>query len=400
MRNIFKQLHIWLSIPLGLVISITCFSGAALIFEKEITESVQSRYYYVDNVKESALPIDEIISRVEPTIDEGVKITGITIPNDPARSYKVNLSKPKHAAVYVDQYTGEVKGRPERLGFFRTMFSLHRWLMDSKPADGGIFWGKLIVGISTLMMVIIILTGVVIWWPKNRHALKHRVSIKLRKGWHRFWYDLHVAGGIYATLLILIMALTGLTWSFEWYRNGVYGLFGIETKKESNSSDKGDKGNRDGKRNRGEASEDEAAASPYIMWQDVYEEVLAANPDTPEITLSEGSATVKLGGVGNQRASDKYKFDNATGEITAIERYADADSSGKMRGWLYSLHVGNWGGIVTRILWLLAALIGATLPLTGYYLWMRRMLRKRKERKSIEKGKICDAKGEQTPSKE
>ena len=199
------------------------------------------------------------------------------------------------------------------------------------------------------------------------------------------------------------MALTGLTWSFEWYRNGVYGLFGIETKKESNSSDKGDKGdkgNRDGKRNRGEVAKDEAAASPYIMWQDVYEEVLAANPDTPEITLSEGSATVKLGGVGNQRASDKYKFDNATGEITAIERYADADSSGKMRGWLYSLHVGNWGGIVTRILWLLAALIGATLPLTGYYLWIRRMLRKRKERKSIEKGKICDTKGKQTPSKE
>lgn len=41
---------------------------------------------------------------------------------------------------------------------------------------------------------------------------------------------------------------------------------------------------------------------------------------------------------------------------------------------VYHLHNGSWGGLVTRILAFLAALLGATLPLTGYYLWIRRLM--------------------------
>ncbi len=46
-----------------------------------------------------------------------------------------------------------------------------------------------------------------------------------------------------------------------------------------------------------------------------------------------------------------------------------------MRGIIYSVHTGNWGGIITRILAFLAAMTGASLPVTGYYLWLRRILR-------------------------
>ena len=86
MRNFFKQLHIWLSIPFGLVISITCFTGAVLIFETEITESVQREYYYVESVKSEPLPLDELLNRVEPTLKEGQRITGVTISDDPERT--------------------------------------------------------------------------------------------------------------------------------------------------------------------------------------------------------------------------------------------------------------------------------------------------------------------------
>ena len=40
--------------------------------------------------------------------------------------------------------------------------------------------------------------------------------------------DLHVAGGMYALFFLLAMALTGLTWSFGWYRTGFYKVFGVE----------------------------------------------------------------------------------------------------------------------------------------------------------------------------
>ena len=158
-----------------------------------------------------------------------MSITGITVFSDPEKSYQVNLSKPKRASVYIDQYTGEIKGKYQRSPFFSTMFFLHRWLLDSRPAGDGIFWGKMIVGVSTLMFVFVLISGIVIWWPCTWKALKNSLKITARKGMARFWYGLHVAGGMYALLLILVMALTGLTWSFGWYRTAFYTVFGVDT---------------------------------------------------------------------------------------------------------------------------------------------------------------------------
>ena len=228
--------------------------------------------------------------------------------------------------------------------------------MDSRPADGGVFWGKVIVGISTLALVVIILTGVVLWIPKSVKMWKNRSQISLRKGWRRFLYDLHVAGGIYATLLILTMALTGLTWSFEWYRNGLYRLFGADTTATSSHS-AAPRAQRDGS---------------YSASEIAFEDVVARYDEYNNIVISPTSIAVNLSGFGNPRAADKYSFDASTGAITSAEMYANASRQQKMRGWIYALHVGNFGGYITRVLWFLAALLGATLPLTGYYLWIKR----------------------------
>ena len=216
MKNFIKQLHIWLSIPLGVVISVTCFTGAVLVFEKEITSVVRE------------LSTD-------------------------------------------DQVAEESSAKPQRLEFFKSTLRLHRWLMDKPMKDGHIGLGKLVVGVSTISMVVLLVTGVVLWWPKGVKMLRHRVLVAMRKGWHRFWYDLHVSAGFWVTIVLLLMALTGLVWSFSWYREGFYALFGS------------------------------------------------------------GAKT-----------------------------------------WLYSLHVGTIGGVTTRVLWCLAAIVGGTLPLTGYYLWIKR----------------------------
>ncbi|WP_368351027.1 PepSY domain-containing protein, partial [Phocaeicola dorei] len=66
-----------------------------------------------------------------------------------------------------------------------------------------------------------------------------------------------------------------------------------------------------------------------------------------------------------------------SGEIDEVVLYKDAEKAGKIRGWIYSVHVGSWGGMLTRLLTFIAALIGATLPLTGYYLWIKRIWRKK-----------------------
>ena len=381
MRKIFRNIHLWLSVPFGILIRLICFSGAALVFEKEVMELCHRELYFVKKVEAAPLPMEQLMTKVAATLPDSVSVTGVNISSDPERAYQVTLSKPRRASMYVDQYTGEITGKYERAPFFNFMFRMHRWLLDSMKQDGGIFWGKMIVGTSTLMFVFVLISGVVVWWPRTRKALKNSLKIVANKGWRRFWYDLHVAGGMYALVFLLAMALTGLTWSFQWYRTGFYKTFGVEVQPSmghgnaaANATAKG--GKRDGKPE-GREGRGAHRYSPYTNWQQVYEQLAEANPDYKQISVSDGSASVAVPRFGNQRGTDRYKFNPRNGEITETTLYKDLDNSGKIRGWIYSVHVGSWGGMLTRILTFVAALIGASLPLTGYYLWIRKKIKRR-----------------------
>lgn len=381
MRKIFRNIHLWLSVPFGILITLICFSGAALVFEKEVMELCHRELYFVKKVEAAPLPMEQLMTKVAATLPDSVSVTGVNISSDPERAYQVTLSKPRRASMYVDQYTGEITGKYERAPFFNFMFRMHRWLLDSMKLDGGIFWGKMIVGTSTLMFVFVLISGVVVWWPRTRKALKNSLKIVANKGWRRFWYDLHVAGGMYALVFLLAMALTGLTWSFQWYRTGFYKTFGVEVQPSmghgnaaANATAKG--GKRDGKPE-GREGRGAHRYSPYTNWQQVYEQLAEANPDYKQISVSDGSASVAVPRFGNQRGTDRYKFNPRNGEITETTLYKDLDNSGKIRGWIYSVHVGSWGGMLTRILTFVAALIGASLPLTGYYLWIRKKIKRR-----------------------
>ncbi len=572
MKRLFRKFHLWVSEPFGIIIALVCFSGAMLVFEQEVMQLSRPDFYYVDRVGERTLPADELVRRAQTALPADVEVKGLTISADPGRTWQVNLSKPRRAWMAIDPYTGEVKGIYERAPFFNTMFRLHRWLLDSASPDGGVFWGKVIVGTSVLLFVIVLITGVVIWWPRTRAALRNGLKVSVTRGWRRFWYDLHVAGGMYALVFLLAMALTGLTWSFQWYRTGFYAVFGIEAQQggghgpggpeagrgdkarggrpmadasadsgargdrheggengksrgerpaapavagakndaespatPSRKKDRGDRpvegttsasqpvagdsttghrgrhhgnrpveaissasqpaasdsatghrgrrhdarpveatssasqsaagdsatGKREGRRGKRSAAAsagvkatsqrtsavdrtgkkhgtrpvegttsasrpgqvrgdrhgrpgldatgtDAPETTDFTQWQKVYEQLALRNPGYRQIGLSDGSATVAFDALGNSRASDRYTFDPATGRITDVELYADSKAASKMRGWIYAVHVGSWGGMATRILTFLAALLGASLPLTGYYLWIKRLMRRRK----------------------
>ena len=72
------------------------------------------------------------------------------------------------------------------------------------------------------------------------------------------------------------------------------------------------------------------------------------------------------------RRADRVTFDPQSGRLGEINRYEDTPQQQRLRGWFYAFHTGSWGGVWTKLLYFLAALIGATLPLTGYYLWWKR----------------------------
>lgn len=110
----------------------------------------------------------------------------------------------------------------------------------------------------------------------------------------------------------------------------------------------------------------------------MYETLKLQNPDAPQITVGPETASVTLGTAGNGRAADKYEFNRRSGEITPAKMYTEANGADKLRGWIYSIHTGSLGGVFTRILWLFGALLGATLPITGYYIWIKHLGKKKK----------------------
>ena len=88
-------------------------------------------------------------------------------------------------------------------------------------------------------------------------------------------------------------------------------------------------------------------------------------------------ASVTLSNYGNTRASDTFSYNETDGMPVLTKPYSSVVGADRLRGWIYTIHTGGLGGICTRILWMLAALLGASLPLTGYYIWIFRLVKKR-----------------------
>lgn len=214
MYKSISKIHLWLSVPFGILLALICATGLILLFE--------------------------------PTHAHG----------DP---------------------------RPE---FFLDVMRLHRWLFNVPAVKGAMTPGKMIVAISTCVMILIIISGITLWCIRARKNLSNQLKLSLHKGISRFFVSIHTSGGIYVAIFLLTIALTGLTWSFGWYRQWFNTLFGI-------------------------------AKGSHII---------------------------------------------------------------------YEIHTGSFGGIFTKIVWFIAVLTGFTLPLSGYYIWIKRILLKRnKNNRSVRK---------------
>lgn len=380
MKKIFAKIHLWLSIPFGVIIAIVCLTGSILVFEAELLELCYPSRYFVKEVKGEPLTPAALIGSARQQLPDSIQINGIRVSSDPKRTYQLVLPG-KKAAAFIDPYTGQLTGVDDGKGFFLKMMRLHRWLLDEYKRDGSFSWGKSIVGYATLVLAVIIISGIVIWYPRNKKVLKNRLKIKTRAGWFRFFYDLHVSGGFYAALLLLALSLTGLTWSFGWYRNAFYTVFGVSTQPAQTHAPapmatkeaSGSKGNKGGSAERKEKKEKK---TDYTHWAEILSSLKEDYPEFNSITIQDGFATVSTAKYGNTRGSDRYSFNPATGEITEAQLYKDLPNSGKIRGWIYSVHVGTWGGMTTRILSCLVSFLGGVFAITGYYFWIKKKMRK------------------------
>src|SRR5690606_32408194 len=87
-----------------------------------------------------------------------------------------------------------------------------------------------IVGVATIIFILLSISGLVLWFPKKLRwkNLKSGFKIRTDASWKRVNHDLHNTLGFYSLILIIIMCLTGLCWSFEGYRELASNVLGTK----------------------------------------------------------------------------------------------------------------------------------------------------------------------------
>ncbi len=360
MKRFFPHLHLWLSVPFGPAISLICFTGAILVFERPITEGLAPHLYRAEPAPgQQALPPHRLLAVVRAQVPDSLHVASLQCGGE-GRAAFITFRETGRRTLSVNPYTGQANGWVEGNAFFRTVRKLHRWFMDAPPRKGDRTPGKELVAISTALMAVILVSGVAIWLPRTRRGLKNRLAVHVRRGWPRLWHDLHVSAGFYASLLLLVMALTGLTWPYPGYRKAVYALLGADANPPKSAPQ--------------QTVRPLSASEPDpLVWTQVLAGLQARYPASASFKLEHGTAQAIPATA--MRRADTYRFDPATGRITHTQLHRDKPRSQTAKGLLFALHTGSWGGWVTQVVYFLAALVGGTLPLTGYYLWIRRMRR-------------------------
>lgn len=369
MRKILKKIHLILSIPAGLFISLICFTGAILVFDNEIDKVFHSdRFYIADEyLDKSPLPLDELVKKVNTQLDTNV-VKSVTIFAEKDRTYIADLRKGERTTIYIQPYTGQILHKETySQTFYYKVLSLHRWLMG-KPSGTG----KKIVGYSTILLLIISVSGLILWIPRNKRQAKNSFRISVRKSFRRFIYDLHSVGGMYVFIFLILLSVTGLTVSFPSFKKKMENVF--TEKKVNEPKDKSSEGNNI--RNGEKTSVGKVQKQDNPM-QKSLELLQAKFEDYEYIDIEPAKAFVHRKSMHNERAYDMVLLNKKNGEIKKINPYSESNSSARFSGWLYSLHVGSYWGIWSKILTFIAAIIGGLLPITGYYLYIKRIIKKK-----------------------
>ena len=396
-RKFSTDIHLWLGIASGLVLFVVCLTGTILTFEKEIIEWADSERYHVEAAAGAkVIPIDDLVAKTEAGLKG--KVTGIDIPasanavyrftvqekgpkeGKPEAGGKAKESKGKESkggkggggggkTYLVNPYNGDITGttKSATAEFFSTTMGLHRWLLLQ---DSG---GKIVVGAATIIFVFLVLSGLVLWWPIKLRNWKQGFQIKFSGNWKRINHDLHNTLGFYSFIVLLIMALTGLCWSFEWYKKGASDVLGDEVFKQRREkpmpSDPLNAGNAD-KPMLATLISSADASFPY---EGNYRLRFPADSAGSYVINKSRSGFFVL------TAADKIQFEQYTGAVLKTEKFSDKPFNQQVASSVRSLHLGDIYGTFSKIIYFLACLFATTLPVTGTIIWINKLRKKNKK---------------------
>ncbi|WP_167353181.1 PepSY-associated TM helix domain-containing protein [Pedobacter steynii] len=359
-KKIIRFLHLWLGLISGLVVFVLGLTGSIYAFADEIKEWIYKDRLYVEvPAGASHLPLSQLLPLAEQAMGKEHKISRGELSLEKGRTYMFRALKLNREAfgywnyydyyykVYLNPYTGQVIYKENAKNeFFTVVLALHMNLLMGDRV------GHFIVQWSVVCFVVLLLSGVVLWWPKKwkRKQLKKSFKVKWDAKFKRLNYDLHNVTGFYSFLILMIIALTGLMWSFE-----------LTTEKKS------------------KVFSDTTRMVDVMPADRILDQALKASPETAYFLYNfpaAKSGTVNVSAYQSEmNLYDKvqYRFDRYSGALLqkGLEFNKQALGS-RLISMNYDLHTGSVLGLTGKVLAFFAGLVAAALPLTGFLIWWKK----------------------------
>ncbi|OAQ38915.1 hypothetical protein A5893_12820 [Pedobacter psychrophilus] len=372
MKKIFRNIHLYLSLAAGIFIMIACLTGSIMVFEEEINHIFHSERYFV-KVQKERLPLNTLVKNAELS-KKGFEVSGIKAYQQSDRSTEISLSeinngepekkegrgKPSYT-VYVNPYNGKILNiENKRESFFKKVEMIHRFLLSKKEGVG-----HYIMSYSASFFLFILITGIVLWWPKSNKVLKQRLKIKWDGNTKRLIHDLHVVVGFYTSVFLIIIVMTGLTMSFNWINNGIFTL--TNSKKENPKPPKSNY-------LEGSSVIDFTGLENIIInnFQDFnfYSiRVPKEKDDVFSLNILENSQT--------ENNFSTFYIDQYKGTVINNLAFADKSLGQKIRSYVKPIHTGEIYGLTTKIINFIICLLTLTFPITGVLMWLKRLKKKK-----------------------
>lgn len=375
LRNILFQLHWFFGITAGLILAIVGITGAILSFEDPILEAMNPGVMTVSSsaVAQKLSP-QQLVDALK-AADPQLQINSVTIKQEPHLTSQVSIAAAgggRGETRYVDPYTGALLAKPQGEDFFRTVMQLHRWVLMPGGSQGA---GRQIVGAATLICIYLALTGLYLRWPK-RHSLRTWFKLDLKRVGRPMWWSIHSVFGTVVLVTYLIMSVTGLWWSYEWWKTGMSVAF---TGKPAVTAPQGG-GNR--AVSQGDTG-DFVPPSLTPAWTG-FQQVTGGAFNTATFTIPtkpDDPVQIRFLPHDSQhdRANDQLKLDAATGAVISHDRFRDKPIGEQVYGSNYSLHTGAYFGVTGVVLWMLASLMMPVFFVTGWLLYLGRRVQRRRE---------------------
>lgn len=367
-RRIVGWSHLWLGIGSGAIVLFLGITGCILAFENEI-RSLTQPYENVQPQQASFLPPSKLKPEADKHLD-GKEIKGLEYVGKDKAAVAYYYDDENYKQIFLNPYTAEVlKVKDMNKDFFRVVLDGHFYLWLPPQI------GQPIVATATLIFVILMITGLVLWWPKNKAARKQRFSIKWNAKWRRVNYDMHNVLGFYMTWVAIFIAVTGLVWGFEWFAKSVYFVTSAGKTLPPHEHPVSDSTATLAK------GKDAADHVYYLM-------AAKANQKEKFGVYYPATRSDAIEGFVNHRPgtyydADYYHYDQYTlKELPATGVYAgsfsDASLADKIARMNYDIHVGAVLGLPGKILAFFGSLICASLPVTGFMVWRGRKKKKAK----------------------